>query len=84
MKCYLCKVDHFEEDLRPYGLDGADVCFHCSMSTPENKKISEYELNKLLDKAIDEGNGVIYIGGNSGPSSTMPQTEDCAQGSEAS
>lgn len=35
-------------ELRPYGKDGARICFDCAMK-PENKAITEAAFGKLID-----------------------------------
>lgn len=46
-KCEYCgKI----AELRPYGKDGANICFECGMK-PENKDTTEKMINDLFDKA---------------------------------
>ena len=48
MKCFYCKIEFLE--LRPYGPNGAMVCFACAMSTPERKSLTE----KMFGYASDQ------------------------------
>jgi hypothetical protein len=59
-KCHYCDEG---SDLRPYGPNGAFVCFSCTMGTPERKKEAEAQfVNQLL--AIK---GPALIGLEEGP-----------------
>lgn len=60
--CHWCKAPSDKEDLRPYGPNGAWVCFPCGMS-PAHKATTEAALHAALDAA---GNQVL-IGGGAGP-----------------
>lgn len=42
-------------DLRPYGKDGALICFDCGMK-PENKAITDEMFGKAMDEALGEPN----------------------------
>lgn len=52
MKCTVCKLS---DDVRPYGNDGADICFKCAMATPESKAEAERQLDKRLTKLKGQG-----------------------------
>ena len=44
-RCTSCrKVD----ECRPYGKDGAQVCFACAMATPESKAEAERQMSMRL------------------------------------
>lgn len=43
-----CAYCHQVKDLRPYGKDGARICFDCAMK-PENKETTELMLQNVLD-----------------------------------
>lgn len=60
MKCHYCQTG---DDLRPYGLRGAMVCFDCAMSTPERRAEAARNFLAQLD-AID---GHAVIGTEAGP-----------------
>ncbi len=65
-RCYKCgkEEDGVEIDLRPYGLDGADVCYDCATATPEDEKITDDQMMKLMKAMIadsEEVNGIIPI-----------------------
>lgn len=55
------------DGLRPYGPNGAMVCFPCAMETPERKKQAEDAFNSQLDAAINAGNGMVTVGTEAGP-----------------
>ena len=48
--CHYCPADF---DLRPYGPNGAYVCFPCAMATPEREQEAEEQFNKILDNIKD-------------------------------
>lgn len=52
--CAYCKC---EEDLRPYGRDGAWICFTCAMGSDENKEEARRQLFKLLK----DSNALIIV-----------------------
>jgi hypothetical protein len=46
-KCEYCgKI----EELRPYGINGANICFECGMK-PENRATTDRMFSSLLDEA---------------------------------
>ena len=47
-RCYYCGKEFLEEDVRPYGPNGAHVCFECGTS-PEHNDESERAFKKRLD-----------------------------------
>jgi hypothetical protein len=60
--CHYCQQPFSDpDDLRPYGPDGALVCFDCAMATPERKAEADRRMHGLLDAAIRTG--TIRIGG---------------------
>lgn len=63
--CYYCKSD--KEETRPYGPNGADVCFGCAFATPEREKQTEEAFQSMMEKAIYEGDGIVVIGTDEGP-----------------
>jgi hypothetical protein len=36
------------KELRPYGKDGARICFQCAMATPESRAEAEHRFGLLL------------------------------------
>jgi hypothetical protein len=40
-----------KHELRPYGPDGADICFGCMTSTPEREAAAGRRFGALLDEA---------------------------------
>jgi len=44
-----CTVCHKVDELRPYGFDGAEVCFDCAMATPESKAEAERRMSARID-----------------------------------
>lgn len=59
MKCYLCSTT---EELRPYGPNGAWVCFDCAMK-PENRAETDRQFNAQLEAA----GPVVLLGEPTGP-----------------
>ncbi len=59
--CSVCKVEYEPDDLRPYGKDGADLCFQCGMK-PEHFEEAKRRINARLDVC---GNNVAFL--HSGP-----------------
>lgn len=59
MKCHYCPAT---EDLRPYGPNGAMVCFDCATATPdremEAKRQFEMQLNGSGSVAVIDGSNV--------------------------
>lgn len=73
-ECYYgCGLtDEDPDDLRPYGPEGALVCFSCAQATPERAAASDAIMNAHLDKVFDQAhasgeNRIIFGGG-------MPRT----------
>lgn len=65
---YCCHCQTAAKELRPYGPNGALVCFDCAMATPERKAAAERALQQTLDAcgdaiAIIEGVGPVPAGG---------------------
>lgn len=54
-------------DLRPYGPDGAPICFKCAMETPDRKAEAERQLAAMLGEA-----GPVSVLTEDGP---MPYAE---------
>lgn len=52
--CWICKSEGDGKTLRPYGKDGADVCFSCAMK-PEHVATTEMQLSHALDAAGEVG-----------------------------
>ena len=59
--CYYCKQS--EEEMRPYGPNGAKVCFECAMKTPER----EAETKANFGAQLDAAGPVAMIGEETGP-----------------
>ena len=59
--CCYCKST--EKELRPYGPNGADVCFECAMETPERMKTA----NEMFTKLLQGISGTAVIGLDIGP-----------------
>ena len=60
--CIYCRK---KEDLRPYGPDGAPICFDCMKASPEREAEAERQLRKRLDAA--SRHEIIVLGGEDGP-----------------
>lgn len=66
--CYLCKHEFPAEDIRPYGVDGQDICYDCMMADPEREAEARRQLNKVFDRYEAESEvGIAVIGGATGP-----------------
>ena len=63
--CHYCSDE--KADLRPYGPNGAYVCFKCAMATPEREKQTGAMFMSQLDAAAKAGNGLISFGTDAGP-----------------
>lgn len=61
-----CSVCNQEEELRPYGKNGALICFDCMKSTPEREAEAVRQFSARLDVAAEE-TGVAIIGSKDGP-----------------
>jgi hypothetical protein len=59
--CSVCGTT--EKELRPYGKDGADICYPCGMA-PENIQETSRQFDRVMAKAEQEAgeNGVVEIG----------------------
>lgn len=60
MKCYSC---HSNDEVRPYGPNGAMVCFQCAFATPESTK----ETNANFERQLNAAGPVVVIGEEVGP-----------------
>lgn len=59
----------FKVELRPYGKDGAAICFQCAMGNPKRKRTYKKNFLRLLDKA-----GQIAVIGDGPPrAATVPE-----------
>lgn len=56
------------EELRPYGANGAWVCFHCAMATPESKAEAVKRMHAALDAA-----GPVPVIGVGGPPMSLAE-----------
>lgn len=65
--CCVCKST--TQQLRPYGPEGADICFDCAMSDPERKVEAERRMRAFLDVAAERsgGMGIVLSNGNEPP-----------------
>lgn len=46
-----CQFCHKMAECRPYGPNGADICYKCANATPEMRKIVDANLAATLDRA---------------------------------
>jgi len=60
MKLRECNYCNKLAELRPYGSNGARICFECAMS-PENKLMTEFMFENALDTAMNTGDGVAIL-----------------------
>jgi hypothetical protein len=65
-RCYYCNLPFRDEnDLRPYGPNGAVVCYKCAMATPEREAAALQCLRAAVDDAFDQARasgGIVVIG----------------------
>ena len=59
--CHYCGPT--DRELRPYGPNGANVCFPCAMATPEREKETE---NQFVSQIVAAG-PEVEIGTEAGP-----------------
>lgn len=67
-KCSVCnhEEDNDQYELRPYGKNGALICFDCMKSSPEREAEAERQFSARLDVAAEE-TGIAVIGTKGGP-----------------
>lgn len=51
--CHYC--GRSDEELRPYGPNGADVCYDCAMATPERRELADAAIRTRLDTIMTAG-----------------------------
>lgn len=68
--CYVCKLQDGDPDgtgdaveVRPYGPQGAWICFNCMTASPER----EAEAKKQFGSQLDAAGSVAIIGETTGP-----------------
>lgn len=61
MKCDYCSN---EDELRPYGENGAMICFDCAFATPERAATTE---KNFLNQMNACGESIVVIGAEAGP-----------------
>ena len=49
--CYVCKKEHDDEDIRPYGIDCQDLCFPCMEADPALEAHAIAVFTGILEKA---------------------------------
>lgn len=62
----ICTGCGCQKECRPYGVNGAMICFDCGFSTPEVKANTEAMYGMQLDAAA-RSDGVVLIGLEAGP-----------------
>jgi hypothetical protein len=71
-RCHYCGTD--DEELRPYGPGGDDVCFGCANATPEREADAGRAFGALLEAAEAASPvGVAAIGLPTGPQAYIPR-----------
>ena len=60
-RCYVCGSS--DEELRPYGKNGQDICFDCMISDSEREK----EAKKQFSSQLDGCGEISVIGNDVGP-----------------
>ncbi len=63
-KCYYCGPT--KEELRPYGPNGANICFPCMKATPEREEEAKNRFNQALGRASKLA-PMVLIGTEVGP-----------------
>lgn len=48
-RCSVCNFEKRWADLRPYGKDGAPICFPCMKADQAREKEAERQFQKMLD-----------------------------------
>jgi hypothetical protein len=43
-----CSECGIERECRPYGKDGAQMCFDCAMATPESKRVADEAIARRI------------------------------------
>lgn len=74
--CVHCEKN--DEETRPYGPGGTDVCFTCAMATPERKEQTANAFIALIE-AVDATGVTPTIGSSVGPApmaQTLKQMEE--------
>lgn len=75
MACHYC--GSADEELRPYGPGGNDVCFGCATATPEREADAVSVFGSLYEAAESASPvGVAAIGLSTGPQAYVPEGED--------
>lgn len=59
IRCETCKK---EEDCRPYGTNGAQICFDCMTASPEREREAEHQFRSQLMAAAEVGDFVVIDG----------------------
>jgi len=62
----ICTVCNNLEDVRPYGKNGAFICFDCMTATPEAEMEAHKQYTSQFEAAAAVGN-VVLIGEETGP-----------------
>lgn len=74
-KCCVCGSS--KEELRPYGPDGAPICFPCA-TTPAREAATKKELDRrLVEAAKGSRSGIVLLGGSDGPKHFDCDCSDC-------
>ena len=63
--CHYCGPT--EEELRPYGPGGTNICFPCMTATPEREDAAKGVFLALLDGVAAVSDGAVMIGSEEGP-----------------
>lgn len=68
----ICATCNQERETRPYGMNGAPICFNCAMATPESQAEAERQLAVQIEAAA-KINGRVIIGEETGPRPGNPE-----------
>lgn len=63
--CHYCGPT--DQELRPYGPGGSNVCFPCATATPEREQAAKNAFGGLLDAVDTISPGAVLIGTEEGP-----------------
>lgn len=64
--CPTCLNTCEDYDLRPYGKNGAWICYDCAMATPESQAEAKRQFMARMD-AAEKVSNVVVIGEPTGP-----------------
>lgn len=78
MKCFYCSTPaDGPDDLRPYGPNGALICFPCGTETPERAAQSKANMDAHMAKVFESSakTGAPVLLGEGAPRTSVPGSE---------